>query len=92
MTTPSLIAAELFLCWDAQLIPVLADDVREKLRAATAINDPTELHQLRRQAKRNKDALQYACINHVLTGAPLQLVQRTTDPHSYDLVGHLLRA
>jgi hypothetical protein len=52
------------------------------LRAAAAISNPIQLHRLRQHAMRNKNALQHACIDHVLTGAPLPLVQRTAKPHS----------
>jgi hypothetical protein len=71
------------------IIQVQPQAVSDALEAATAIQDRRALLRLRSIAKRNKKlALQYACIDHVLTGQPLQLLHRTdpAKPNSYDMV------
>jgi hypothetical protein len=78
---------DLFLCWGKELIRVKPQDVSDALDAAHAIQDRSELLRLRRRAKRDNRALQCACLDSVVTGQPLQLLQRApAHPNSYDIV------
>jgi hypothetical protein len=86
-----LLTGELFISWNGELTQVEPQAVVDALQAAMAIKDKDEVGRLRQRAKRKKQALQFACLDHAWRYGPLPLLHRTdpAKPWCYDIVGDL---